>query len=137
MAILWDLQILNELQHSLRLESLEEVRLIKDKRTGMESPLANPLASLIQSFPTGQSRGFAFAQFADIAHARRFLDRYYPSITLHGTYDPTNAAPAEPTKVRIAYSRERDDKEKIGKSDDDWKCDVVWHSMLVSRALLM
>ena len=30
-----DLQILNELEHSLRVEGLEEIRLIKDKRTGM------------------------------------------------------------------------------------------------------
>jgi hypothetical protein len=36
-AFLSDLQILNELQHSLRLEGLEEVRLIKDKRTGMKT----------------------------------------------------------------------------------------------------
>jgi RNA-binding protein 5/10 len=73
----------------------------------------------------GQSRGFAFAQFVDIPDARRFLDQHYPSVPLHGTYDPNNAAPAEPTKIRIAYSRERDDRDKAGKSDDDWKCDVV------------
>lgn len=38
MAFLSDLQILKELQHVLQavqLEGLEEVRLIKDKRTGM------------------------------------------------------------------------------------------------------
>lgn len=116
MAFLWDLQILNELQHSLRLEGLEEVRLIKDKRTG-------------------QSRGFAFAQFADISHARRFLDRHYPSIPLHGTYDPNVAGPSEPTNVRIAYSRERDDREKAGKSDDDWKCDVCYLSNFSTRNL--
>ena len=31
------LQIFNELQNSLRVEGLEEIRLIKDKRTGMYS----------------------------------------------------------------------------------------------------
>jgi hypothetical protein len=28
-------------------------------------------------------------------------------------------------KVRIAYSRDRDDREKAGKSEEDWKCEVV------------
>ena len=73
---------------------------------------------------TGQSRGFAFAQFTGIPEARRFLDLHYPSVSLHGAYDPSQAA-AEPAKVRIAFSRDRDDRDKAGKSDDDWKCDVV------------
>jgi hypothetical protein len=85
---------------------------------------------------TGQSRGFAFAQFLGIPDARRFLDRYYPSISLHGTYDPNNATSIEPTKIRIAYSRERDDRDKAGKSDDDWKCDVVCSLTLAFVALL-
>ena len=84
----------------------------------------------------GQSRGFAFAQFVGIPEARRFLDRHYPSIDLHGTYDPNNAAPAEPTKVRVAYSRERDDRDRAGKNDDDWKCDVVLFGLTVSKTLL-
>ena len=35
MAVLLDLQIMHELQKNLLLDGLEEVRLIKDKRTGM------------------------------------------------------------------------------------------------------
>ncbi len=27
--------------------------------------------------------------------------------------------------MRIAFGRERDDKERAGKGEDDWKCDVV------------
>jgi len=73
----------------------------------------------------GQSRQFAFAQFCAIPEARRFLDRYYPTVPLYGRYDPTQTSIAEPAKVRIAYSRERDDREKAGKSEDDWKCEVV------------
>jgi hypothetical protein len=34
MAIALDVQILNELKHSFKVENLEEVRLIKDKKTG-------------------------------------------------------------------------------------------------------
>ena len=86
--------------------------------------------------PIGQSRGFAFAQFVGIPDARRFLDRHYPSIELHGTYDPNNAAPAVPAKVRVAYSRDRDDRDRSGKSDDDWKCDVVSPGNPVSKMLL-
>ena len=77
-----------------------------------------------QSF-TGQSRQFAFAQFAGIPEARRFLERYYPTVPLYGAYDPNQASVAEPTKVRIAYSRDKDDRDKAGKSEDDWKCEVV------------
>ncbi|CZR58454.1 related to RNA binding motif protein [Phialocephala subalpina] len=104
-AVLSDLQILNELQHGLRLEGLEEVRLIKDKRTG-------------------QSRGFAFAQFVGISEARRFLDRCYPTVQLYGPGHTDLASTNEPNKVRIAYSRDRDDRDKAGKGEDDWKCEV-------------
>jgi RNA-binding protein 5/10 len=38
-AGLSDLQILNELQHGLSLEGVEEIRLIKDKRTGRHAQL--------------------------------------------------------------------------------------------------
>jgi RNA-binding protein 5/10 len=115
------IQILNELQQSLRVEGIEEVRLIKDKRTGMY---------LIQKFkklltPIGQSRQFAFAQFIGIPEAKQFLDKYHPTISLYGAFAPNNAAASEPTQIRIAYSREKDDREKPGKSDDDWKCEVV------------
>ncbi len=137
MAFLWDLQILNELQHTLRLEGLEEIRLIKDKRTGMNYTIGQFSGFSDLKYLIGQSRGFAFAQFVSISDARRFLDRNYPSMLLHGTYDPNNAAPAEPTKVRIAYSRERDDRDRAGKSEDDWKCDVVCSVILVLQSLLM
>ena len=137
MAFLWDLKILNELQHSLRLEGLEEIRLIKDKRTGMDYIVSQFSGFSDLKCFTGQSRGFAFAQFVSISDARRFLDRNYPSMLLHGTYDPNNAAPAEPAKVRIAYSRERDDKDRAGKNDDDWKCDVVCSIISLAQAGLM
>ncbi|KAH7333384.1 hypothetical protein BKA65DRAFT_403493 [Rhexocercosporidium sp. MPI-PUGE-AT-0058] len=108
--------ILKELQHilqAIQLGGLEEVRLIKDKRTG-------------------QSKGFAFAQFVGIPEASRFLDRYYPTVPLYGIYDPTQS---EPTQVRIAFGRERDDREKAGKGEDDWKCDVCFLPNFSHRTL--
>ena len=74
---------------------------------------------------TGQSRQFAFAQFVGLPEANRFLEKYYPAVSLYGPYDPNNAVASEPTKVRVAYSREKDDKDRPGKNEDDWKCEVV------------
>ncbi|KAI6711026.1 hypothetical protein JHW43_006455 [Diplocarpon mali] len=110
-----EVAILNELQYNLRLEGLEEVRLIKDKRTG-------------------QSKGFAFAQFAGIPDARWFLERYYPIVPLYGRYDPNPSTNAEPTNVRISFGRERDEREKAGKSEDDWKCDICFLPNFSHRA---
>ncbi|CZS91832.1 related to RNA binding motif protein [Rhynchosporium agropyri] len=111
--------ILKELQHiaqHIHLEGLEEVRLIKDKRTG-------------------QSKGFAFAQFERMSEARSFLERYYPTVPLYGTYDPNQSISKEPTHVRIAFGRERDDRERIGKGDDDWKCDICFVDNFSHRTL--
>ncbi|KAH6725057.1 hypothetical protein BKA61DRAFT_42580 [Leptodontidium sp. MPI-SDFR-AT-0119] len=119
MAFLSDLQILKELQHVLQavqLEGLEEVRLIKDKRTG-------------------QSKGFAFAQFVGVPEARRFLDRYYPTVPLYNIYDPTQSGATEPIYIRIAFGRERDDRERAGKGEDDWKCDVCFLPNFSHRTL--
>ena len=132
MAFLADLQITNEL-HSLRVEGLEEVRLIKDKRTGMDTQTSAHLFLIHSNQLIGQSRGFAFAQFVGIPEARQFLDRHHPSVSFHGAYDPNNSAAAEPAKIRIAYSRDREDRDKAGKSDDDWKCEVVWCLLLSSQ----
>ncbi|KAL2065753.1 hypothetical protein VTL71DRAFT_3423 [Oculimacula yallundae] len=119
MASFLELQILKELQRilqRLQLEGLEEVRLIKDKRTG-------------------QSKGFAFAQFVGISEARSFLDRYYPTVPLYGTYNPNESGSTEPTHVRIAFGRERDDREKAGRGEDDWKCDICLVANFPHRTL--
>jgi hypothetical protein len=123
-------QILNELQRNLRIEGIEEVRLIKDKRTGTNH---SNVADLSNILPTGQSRQFAFAQFASIKEAKWFLERYYPSLSLYGTYNPNQGADAEPTKVRVAYSREKDDRDRPGKGDDDWKCDIVCSTLRLGK----
>ncbi|KAI0999079.1 hypothetical protein K3495_g9117 [Podosphaera aphanis] len=99
--------ILNELKHDKGVEGIEEVRVIKDKRTG-------------------QPRGFAFAQFIGVPEAKRFLQDYYPTIPLHGSHQSSQAPTKKPVKIRIAFSRERDDREKAGKSEDDWKCEVCY-----------
>jgi hypothetical protein len=117
-----DLQIFNELVHRLRVDGIEEVRLIKDKRTGSES---RSRCTAFTEIYLGQSRQFAFAQFVSIPKARAFLDEYSPTISLDGAYDPSKAMPSDSTKVRIAYSRDKDDRDRPGKGEDDWNCEVV------------
>ena len=73
----------------------------------------------------GLSRQFAFAQFAALENSRAFLDRYYPSIQLHGVYDSTQTGDGEGSIVRIAYSREKEERDRAGRNEDDWKCEVV------------
>ncbi|ATZ51024.1 hypothetical protein BCIN_06g04710 [Botrytis cinerea B05.10] len=94
--------ISKELQTNFKVEGVEEIRLIKDKKTGI-------------------SRGFAFAQFYTLPEAKRFLEEHYPTVSFHG---PSQAL--EPSKVRIAYSREKTDQERASKHEDDWKCDVCY-----------
>ena len=81
----------------------------------------------------GQSRQFAFAQFATIADATRLLERHYPSLPLENPHDRSQQEPSQPVRVRIAYSRDRDDREKAGHGEDDWKCDVVCVMYTVKR----
>lgn len=69
---------------------------------------------------TGLSRRFAFAQFVDIPKARQFLELYYPTLTVHDNSQETGP---ESMRVRIAYSK--DARERDGKGEDDWKCEIV------------
>ncbi|KAI9740958.1 MAG: hypothetical protein M1818_004564 [Claussenomyces sp. TS43310] len=113
------LPIRNELHNSYKIENLEEIRLIKDKKTGL-------------------SRQFAFAQFQSLSDAKKFLDQNYPIIQFPGSYESGQAADSTSTKVRIAYSREKEDRDRAGKNEDDWKCDTCFlvnysHRMLCFR----
>lgn len=85
----------------------------------------------------GQSRGFAFAQFVGINEARRFLDQYYPTVQLYGPHHIDPNATSDPMNVRIAYSRDRDDRDKAGKGEDDWKCEVVCRYVLLVLQVLI
>ncbi|TVY36554.1 putative RNA-binding protein [Lachnellula subtilissima] len=80
----------------------------------------------------GVSRQFAFAQFVGISEARRFLEQYYPTVALYGAY-PNQATSTQPAQVRIAFSR--DDRDKSGKSEDDWRCEVCYVSNFSTRTL--
>lgn len=83
----------------------------------------------------GLSRQFAFAQFVGIPEARTFLERYYPTISIPDAYNSSQNTAAGPAKVRLAYSREKDDRDKPGKGEDDWKCEVVGMQLIIESTL--
>jgi len=64
------------------------------------------------------SRGLGFLRFASIEKSRDFLEANYPYIYFYG---PTAGNDDRATKVRIAYSREREDRARA-KAEGDWTC---------------
>lgn len=67
------------------------------------------------------SRQLGFLRFHSINESRAFLERNHPFIYLYG---PSAGDTDRSTKVRIAYSRERDDRSRT-KGEGDWTCRMV------------
>ncbi|KAL4884805.1 hypothetical protein BJY04DRAFT_215252 [Aspergillus karnatakaensis] len=87
-----------ELNTDKRIEGLEEVRVIRDRQTKI-------------------SRQLGFLRFRNLGHSRSFVERNFPTIYLCGP----SALDDRGTKVRIAYSREREDRAKA-RAEGDWAC---------------
>ena len=70
------------------------------------------------------SRGFGFLRFSSLEKAKKFMERNYPMIYLYGngSSDGDEQAAAQ---VRIAFSRERDDRGRSEKADGEWTCKIV------------
>ncbi|KAI9841270.1 MAG: hypothetical protein M1837_000806 [Sclerophora amabilis] len=106
MVIVLDIQIATQLKYDLRVEGLESVRIIKDRQTGL-------------------SRQFGFLHFFSVLDARAFLELNYPSVLL---YNSSNAEMKSednhPSKVRISFCRERDDRERGPRPEEEWKCPI-------------
>ena len=66
------------------------------------------------------SRGFGFIRFPTLEDSKAFVERNYPIIYLSDNDD-------QAAKVRIAYSRERDDRSRGEKADGEWTCKIVRH----------
>lgn len=84
------------------------------------------------------SRGFGFIRFSTIEDSKAFVERNYPAIYLYGSNTSDNDDQA--AKVRIAFSRERDDRGRGDKADGEWTCKIVRHTRTwtyCSVALLM
>ena len=69
------------------------------------------------------SRGFGFIRFPSLEDSKAFVERNYPMIYLYGNGSTDNDNQA--AKVRIAYSRERDDRSRGEKADGEWTCKIV------------
>ena len=69
------------------------------------------------------SRGFGFIRFPTLEDSKAFVERNYPIIYLYGNVSSDNDDQA--AKVRIAYSRERDDRSRLEKADGEWTCKIV------------
>ncbi|KAH3625370.1 hypothetical protein KXV56_004716 [Aspergillus fumigatus] len=102
--------ISNELRDFYYVEGLEEVRVIRDRQTK-------------------KSRQLGFLRFRNLDFARDFMDRNFPSIYLHG---PNAGNNDKGTKVRVAYSREREDRTRA-RAEGDWTCKL--RPGLVSRSV--
>ena len=73
-----------------------------------------------------QSRGFGFIRFESLEAAQDFFEKNYPAISLYigATEDGQQA-----TKVRIVYSREREDRVSRQRVEGDWDCRIVSGSL--------
>ncbi len=68
------------------------------------------------------SRQFGFVKFSDVETATGFVDRNFPSVYLYG--NNSSDGDDQGTKVRVAFSRQRDDRERP-REDAEWKCGKV------------
>ncbi|KAE8148802.1 hypothetical protein BDV25DRAFT_11957 [Aspergillus avenaceus] len=91
--------ITNELRDGYHIEGLEEVRVIRDRQTKI-------------------SRQLGFLRFRDLNYSRAFVERNFPTIFFYG---PSASRDDRGTKVRIAFSREREDRVRA-RAEGDWTC---------------
>ncbi|KAL6713446.1 hypothetical protein ACLMJK_008911 [Lecanora helva] len=96
-------EISKELKQYHHVERLDDVRVIRDRQTKV-------------------SRGFGFIRFPTLEGSKAFVERNYPTIYLYGNSTSNNDDQA--AKVRIAFSRERDDRPRNDKSDGEWTCKI-------------
>ncbi|MCJ1315940.1 hypothetical protein MMC15_001260 [Xylographa vitiligo] len=95
--------ISKELKQYHNVDELDDVRIIRDRQTKA-------------------SRGFGFLRFPSIEKSRAFLERNYPIIQLYGKGSTDGDDQA--AKVRVAFSRERDDRGRADKAEGEWACKI-------------
>lgn len=69
------------------------------------------------------SRGFGFLRFPDLEKSKAFVESNYPMIYLYG--NGSTDSDDQAAKIRIAFSRERDDRNRGEKADGEWICKIV------------
>jgi len=73
--------------------------------------------------PSEKPRGFGFIRFPTTDEATAFLDRVYPHIRLESK--STSNGERESCQVRVAFSRERDERNRGEPAEGDWTCKLV------------
>lgn len=68
---------------------------------------------------TGESRQFGFVRFPSVNASHKFLERNYPAV--YFPVDQSSDSENQEVKVRVAYSRERNDRDRRP-PDSDWTC---------------
>lgn len=121
----WVPQIKIELKQHYQVEGLTDVRVIRDRQTSKLITLSPNIANK----DPGQSRQFGFLRFPSLPQAQVFMERNTPLIYLYGNPDLKRD---EPAKVRIVYSRERNDTSNDG-GEGDWTCKVVRTELIMCR----
>lgn len=67
------------------------------------------------------SRQLGFLRFSSLEDSRVFVERNFPAIYLYG---PNSSGDDRGAKVRIAFSREREDRTRA-RAEGDWTCKLV------------
>ena len=69
------------------------------------------------------SRGFGFLRFSSLDKSKVFMENNYPMIYLYG--NDSTEGDSQPAKVKIAFSRAREDRIRNERSEDEWVCKIV------------
>ena len=113
-------QISKELKQYHDVEALDDVRVIRERQTSTRPAFCVPQ---VANKHLEVSRGFGFLRFSSLEKAKAFVERNYPMIHLYG--NGTSDSDEQAAKVRIAFSRERDDRARAEKADTEWTCKIV------------
>ena len=62
-------------------------------------------------------------RFPTLEKSKAFLERNFPMIYLYGK--GTTDSDDQGAKVRIAFSRERDERSRLEKAEGEWTCKIV------------
>lgn len=119
------MQIASELKQHYHVDALEDVRVIRDRHTSklpLDIPLHFRLKPVANLGCKEISRQLGFLRFPSLEASREFLEQNYPTIYLYGK--SASHTDSRGVKVRIAYSREREDRNRV-RAEGEWTCKIV------------
>lgn len=117
-------QIKSELQKYYDVGILDDVRIIRDKKTGAQTLQRESV--VLADERLGASRQFGFLRFPSIDDAKAFVEQNHPTIDFLIRSSEEKGESKVPVRVAFSKSREDRDRERdrFG-SDAEWKCSNV------------